>query len=368
MASGQVEETYAIEKDAANVFAMQDAIAGEVGDKLSARFGSTSSGATAKRGTTNEEAYRLYLQGIYLNDKRTTSNSRKAVEAFEQAIRLDPNYARAWAGKAHAHRSFSNFGRDSNVHEEQQKSMEAINKALELDQNLSEAYSVLCENKMYYEYDFAGAEQACKRAIELKPDSPQAHNIYARFLMGPGRRSDEAITEIKTAIDLEPAAYYHQAIYKIVLTYARRYVEADQQLERLVTMNPNGAVGTFWYVGGVEMQGNNSEAFERLMRFQTLAKTDEHTRQLYKTAYQTSGWQGVLRERAKWLYEYNLAHSYFSACVNAQIGDKDKAFEYLEKSYQERELWMAYLQVDPRLDPLRGDPRFDELVRHVGLK
>lgn len=151
------------------------------------------------------------------------------------------------------------------------------------------------------------------------------------------------------------------------MTYARRYDEAAQQLERLVALNPDSAVGTFWYLGGLEVDGNNSEAFERLMRFHTLAKTDEKTRQLYKTAYQTSGWQGVLRERAKWLYEYNLAHSFFSACINAQIGDKDKAFEYLEKSYQERELWMAYLQVDPRLDSLRGDPRFNELVRRVGL-
>ncbi|MCA1639794.1 MAG: hypothetical protein LC768_15955, partial [Acidobacteria bacterium] len=368
VASGQIEETYKSEKEAGDVFAMQDAIAGEVGNILSAQFATTSSSPTTKRGTTNEEAYRLYLQGIYLNDKRNTSDTRKAVEAFEQAIRLDPNYARAWAGKAHAHRSFSNFGvRDVNVHEEHQKSMEAINKALELDQNLSEAYSVLCENKMYYEYDFAGAEASCRRAIELKPNSPQAHNIYARFLMGPGGRSDEAITEIKTAIDLDPTAYYHQAIYRIVLTYARRFDEADQQLERLVAMNPNNADGTFWYVGGLDMQSNNSEAFERLMRFQTLAKTDEKTRQLFKTAYQTSGWQGVLRERAKWLYEYNLAHFFQSACINAQIGDKDKAFEYLEKSYQERELWMAYLQADPRLDPLRDDPRFQDLLRRIGL-
>jgi len=184
--------------------------------------------------------------------------------------------------------------------------------------------------------------------------------------MGPGVSFDEAITEIKTAIDLDAAAFYHQLIYTIVLTYARRYDEADQQLERLAAINPNGAAGTFWYVSG-ERQGNNSEAFERLMRFQALSKTDEKTRQLYKTAYQTSGWQGVLRERAKWLYEHNLAHSFFSACINAQIGDKNKAFEYLEKSYQEREMWMAYLQADPRLDPLRGDPRFGELVKRVGL-
>jgi serine/threonine-protein kinase len=367
--SGQIEETYSTEKDVANVFAMQDLIAGEVGDKLSARFGGTSGGAAAKRGTTNEEAYRLYLQGIYLNDQRTQSDSQKAVDAFEQAIQLDPNYARAWAGKAHAHRSFSNYGsRATNVHEQHRLSMYAIKKSLELDPNLSEAYSVLCENKMYYEYDFAGAETACKRAIALKPDSPQAHNIYARFLMGPGRRLDEAITEIKTAIDLDPAALYHQAIYRIVLTFARRYDEANQQLERLVAIHPTSAVGSFWYVGGVEMPGDNSESFERLMRFQTLANTDEQTKQLYKTAYQTSGWKGVLRERAKWLHEYKLAHAYFSACVHAQLGDKDKAFEYLEHSHQERELWMAYLQTDPRLDSLRGDPRFNELVARVESK
>jgi tetratricopeptide (TPR) repeat protein len=93
--------------------------------------------------------------------------------------------------------------------------------------------------------------------------------------MGPGVSFDEAITEIKTAIDLDAAAFYNQLIYTIVLTYARRYDEADQQLERLAAINPNGVVGIFWYVGGSEMQGNNSEAFERLMRFQTLAKTDK---------------------------------------------------------------------------------------------
>lgn len=105
------------------------------------------------------------------------------------------------------------------------------------------------------------------------------------------------------------------------MTYARRYDEAAQQLERLVALNPDSAGGTFWYLGGLEVDGNNSEAFERLMRFHTLAKTDEKTRQLYTTAYQTSGWQGVLRERAKGLYEYNLAHSFFGACINAQIGE-----------------------------------------------
>jgi len=217
-ANEQVEETYQIEKDSSNIFAMQDAIAGEVGNKLSARFATVSSSPTAKRGTTNEEAYRLYLQGMYLYDKRNLADARKAVEVFEQAVRLDPNYARAWAGKAHSHRSIGNYRRE-NTHEEYQKSIEAINKALALDENLPEAHSALCDNKMYYEYDFDGAERACKRAIELDPNSSLAHQIYSRYLNSRGRH-DEAVAESKMAIDLEPASLLNQRVYGTCLYFA----------------------------------------------------------------------------------------------------------------------------------------------------
>ena len=145
VASGQIEETYKSEKDAADVFAMQDAIASEVGNVLSARFGTTPSGRTAKRGTTNQEAYRLYLQGMHILGKRTPADAKKAVEVLEQSLRLDPKYAQAWAGLAEAHRSLGNFGRGNNQ-EESQKSIEAINKALALDENLAEAH-VLCAYK-----------------------------------------------------------------------------------------------------------------------------------------------------------------------------------------------------------------------------
>jgi len=361
VASGQIEETYTIEKDAANLFAMQDAIAGEVGNKLSARFGSTLSGATAKRGTTNEEAYRLYLQGMFFYDQR---NGPKAVEVLEQAVRLDPNYAQAWAGIAHARRTTANIVNTADVEDEYRKSIEAINKALELDNNLSEAYSAQCDWKMYYEYDYDAAEAACKRAIELKPNSAVAHNVYARFLnLG---RFDEAIAEIRTAIDLDPTSFYHQLVYTVCLTYARRYDEAAQQLDRLGEINPNGAVNFFWLVRGVDMQGNEAKAFERLMRFQKLAKTDEETVQLFKTAYQTSGWKGVLREQAK-QYEKKPSQPSYHAGVYAGADDKDKAFENLENAYQRHENMIVYLQADPRFDSLREDPRYDELVRRVGI-
>jgi len=306
------------------------------------------------------------LQGMYLIDKRHPAEARKATEIFEQAVRLDPNYAPAWAGKAHAHRAVANLGgRSINVQEEYQKSIEAINKALALDENLADAHSALCETKMLYEYDFDGAERECKRAIGLDSNSSLAHQIYSRYLMSRGR-FDEAIGEIKIAIDLEPASLFSQRLYGSILHNARRYDEAVLQFKRVIAMEPNFATAHYWLSQTLEMQGNHAEAFESWMKLLALVKADEETVQRLKTAYQTSGWQGILRERVK-RFDEGKENYFQGAAYNALVGDKDKAFEYLEKSYQRREYNMLLLKVEPRLDSLRGDPRFDELVKRVGL-
>jgi tetratricopeptide (TPR) repeat protein len=335
---------------------------------LQARFAVTSGTPAAKRGTDNEEAYRLYLQGMYVVDIRHTfSNAQKAVELLERAVELDPDYAQAWAGKAYAHRGVANFiGRDGSVQEHTQKSMEAIKRALSLDENLAEAYSTLCENKMYYEYDFVEAESACKRGIELNPNSPLAHQVYSRYLTSRGR-FDEAIAEIKTSIDLEPASLFNNSLYGIHLYYARRYPEAVAQFKRVLAMDENFGQARYWLYATLAAQGNELEAFELFMKELALDKADEATAQAFQTAYQSSGRRGVMQEHAK-RFEQNEERYFFGAIYNAQAGNKDKAFEYLEKSYQRREMWMAYLKVDPRLDPLRDDPRFDELVKRVELR
>ena len=275
VASGQIEQTHTIERDAGDVFAMQDAIAGEVGNKLLARFATTPGNPTAKRGTTNEEAYRQYLQGMYLYDKRTMADAQKAVGLLEQAIQFDPNYARAWAGKAHAHRSLGNFG--GNTHEEYKKSIEAINSALALDENLADAHSALCENKFFYEWDFDGAERECKRAIELDANSARAHDIYARYLYSRGR-FDEAIAEIKTAIDLEPTSLFIQRNYGVSLYYARRYAEAVTQFKRVAEIDPNFVATYAWLVPALHVQGSEAEAFEWFMKWQAVLKDRRRNR------------------------------------------------------------------------------------------
>jgi len=151
---------------------------------------------------------------------------------------------------------------------------------------------------MYYEWDFAGAQRSCQRALELNPNSSMAHQVYSHYLLSRGR-SDEAIVEIKTAIDLEPTSLFNQLVYGIGLYYARRYDEAALQFKRVISMNQNFGNAYPWLWQSLEMQGKYEEAFEWLMKFQALQKRDNEAVQLFKTAYQTSGWQGVLGEQAR---------------------------------------------------------------------
>jgi len=363
IANGHIERTFQIERDLSDTFAMQDAIATEIGNKLVVQFDTTASHLTTERGTTNEEAYRLYLHGMYLASKRNLADAVEAVKALEQAVSLDPNYAQAWAGLAYAHRTVSIYTTSVSTYETYQKSIAAINKALALDPNLSEAHSALCENKYLFEWDFEGAERECKLAIELNPNSSQAHEIFSRYLMGRGRH-EEAIAEIKTAIDLEPTSRFFQRNYGRALFYARRYSEAATQFKRVLAMDEN-FLGTYsWLTATLAFQGNESEAFEWFMKLLSVRKADEKTVEVFRRSFQSSGWHGVLKE---WLKRFELigGNNFDGAAYNALLGNKDRAFEYLETLYQRREYSMTYVQVDPRLDSLHNDPRFIELVRRV---
>jgi tetratricopeptide (TPR) repeat protein len=366
VASGETEQSYNFEKGTSDLFAMQDAIALEIGNKLQTQFAAGASVRATKRGTSNQEAYRLYLQGMYLANNRNLDDAREAVEVLTQAVSLDPNYARAWAGLGYAHRTLSLYRSSLSTHETYQKSMAAINEALSLDANLSEAHSALCENKYLYEWDFAGAELECKRAIELDPSSSQAHEIYSRFLMGRGRHQ-EAILEIETAIDLEPASRFNQRNYGRALFYARRYAEAAAQFERVLAMDEN-FVGTYsWLTSTLALQGKEAEAFEWLKKLLSYRKVDEKTVQVFTKAFQSSGWRGVLSEYVERIDQIGGTR-FDRAMYNAQLGNKDKAFEQLEEVYRRREIWMTYLRVEPRLDSLRNDSRFSDLLRRVESK
>ena len=367
VASGQVEVTYKSEKEAGDVFAMQDSIAGEVGNKVLARFAVTSNSPAAKRGTTNEEAYRLYLQGRSLTYNRTAAAARKAVEYFEQAIRLDPNFARAYSGMAHAYITSGNLG-GGLPRVEYEKAREAATKALELDNNLAEGYAVSGELKFTYEWDFAGAEQDLATAIRLEPNSDLAHERYAFYLAVRGR-FDEAHAEAKTAQEINPNSLQHQQINGVILYLARRYDEAIIQLRRVLEVDENHATAYGWLRLAYEMKGDDAGAYEWFVKGQKRNNPEQIG--VYQNAYATSGWRGVkqiISEQQK-SNEQNLLSNYYGMARQcAMLGEKEQAFAYLNKAIEKRQGQMTMLNVEPGFDSLRDDPRFNELVRRVGLK
>jgi DNA-binding winged helix-turn-helix (wHTH) protein/tetratricopeptide (TPR) repeat protein len=358
VANGQIEETYKSEKDSSNIFATQDAIASEVGNIILARFSTTGNSPMAKRGTINEEAYRLYLQGKNLIMQRTAEDSRRSVAYLEQAIRLDPNFARSYSGLALAY----------NLSGEYEKAKASVEKALELDNNLSEAYAVRGSVNIMNGWDFPQAEKDLLRALELEPNNDLAHWLYGLFL-GYRGRFDEGIREVETALMISPGTVVYIRDRARILFYARRYDEAIVEYKR--ALETDEGFGMVWNQlwMSYEMNGDYAMAYETFIKQQEKFK-DEHLED-YKKAYAAAGWQGVKRKHLELskLDENEPGTNFYGIARQcAMLGEKEQAFTYLNKSFEKHEYQMVLMYVEPRFDSLRDDPRFDELVKRVGLK
>jgi len=362
VSTGLVEKTFIFEKELSGIFSTQDAFASDIGNRLMALFNVRQNIGQQSRGTENEEAYGLYLQGINLSDERGLQNAEKALGYLEKAVSLDPNYAQAWAGIALFHRDLSNNQHES--HEHYRKSMDAISKALAIDPNISDAYSALCHCRNRYEYDPSGAETACRRALELDPNSATAHKTYGNYLYSRGR-FDESIAEIRIAMELQPVSYQNQQMYGLALYYARQFEESERQFKRLNELNPNRGFVHGWLTEVLDAQGRHAEAFDYLIKKLELEKADTATIEHFKTTYSATGWSGVTRERINTPKAMIIPDSFQLACLYAKVDDKDNAFEYLEKAYQARSFWIAVLEVTPQLDSLRSDPRYHDLVKRI---
>jgi DNA-binding winged helix-turn-helix (wHTH) protein/TolB-like protein/Tfp pilus assembly protein PilF len=366
--SGLVEEVFKDEQNNSNGFAVQDAVAANIGQKLLKKLNREPNNLAAKRYMPNEEAYRLYLDGMNLTDKQNIKEARKAAELFEQSVKLDPNYALGYAGLAYAHWTIAMYG--GNENEEFPKAMNAVQRALALDENLAEAHSNLGQIQHTYEWKHLEAEKSHRRAIELEPNSSFAHRNYAFHLLDMGR-FDEAVAEIKTAIDLDPNSVWNQRSLGNILYLARRYDEAIVQLKRVVEMDASRIQTYYGLSRSFEQKGDYAQAFEWFLRGETQGGKSAEELNSWKIVYNESGWQGVLRRQLEMSKEKEKKGEVQSAAVvrrSAQLGDTEQAFVYLEKSYQKRELLMIQLLIDPQLDSLRSDARFDVLVKRVRLK
>jgi DNA-binding winged helix-turn-helix (wHTH) protein/TolB-like protein/Tfp pilus assembly protein PilF len=361
VASGRTEDSFNHNFEFSSLFGVQDTVGSEIGERILRRFDLTRV-SLAERGTGNEGAYRSYLEGMYHYDLRNRTGAEKAVAALTRAVELDPNYARAWAGKAHAHLAAASFGRDSDIHGQNAKAQQAIDRALTLDGNLADARSAACLRKLVYDYDLAGAERECITSIELDPNSGLAHQVYSRLLNSAGHH-DEAIEEIKFAIDLEPASVFNHRLLGMSYLYARRYDEAIEQLKRVSTMERAGPT-LMWLTQALGLAGRDAEAYEWWKKNSDNVRDAEM--QEWEEAFSREGWKGVVRWRTRNFGKDNLSYSH-GAALHAYLGETNEALNYLEKALERREPYLPYLRVDARFDPIRTDARFETFLKRAGL-
>jgi DNA-binding winged helix-turn-helix (wHTH) protein/TolB-like protein/tetratricopeptide (TPR) repeat protein len=347
-------------------FAVQDRVAEEVADTLVTRMSGNEKNLLAKRYTENTEAYRLYMLGRYHWNGVTVEDWKKAIDYFNAAIEKDPNYALAYTGLAN---SYLSLIADSLLPKTEAipKAKEAAMTALRLDDTLSEAHVASGRIKMYYDWDWAGAEHEFKRAIELSPNSGDAHREYAAYLTNVGR-SDHAIAEAKQGRDLDPLMRVTNFQVAWALISAYRYDEAIEQSQQVVGPFPEAH---FWigmaYIG----KGMNEQATDEFEKALRLSK--EHTRARVALGYALGAAgrrdkaENVLAE-FKQLYKQRQGSPYDIAIIYAGLRDKDQAFTWLEESYREHSrLLVSGLKVNPMWDRLRSDPRFADLSRRMGL-
>jgi len=348
-------------KKLANIVSLQTEIARDVSDKLRMRLSGADEQKLVKNYTENAEAYQLYLRGRFYWNKRTAENNRKAIELFNQAIAIDPNYALAYAGIADVYPAPSLGITPAQA---MSKAREAALKALSLDNNLAEAHAALARVLLDYDYDFAGAERELKRAIELNPNYATSHLHYGVLLSRLGRH-EEAFAEHRRALELEPLSLPINRTYGELFIFARRYDEAIAQLKKTLELDADlvGAHVSLAFV--YQMKGDYAKSIEERAKVQEVQR-DYQRAAWARESFAKGGWEGFLRDATG---DHRVANgtAYITATLHAALGEKDKAFAELNKSYENREFLMTQLKVDPRFDPLRSDPRFPELMRRVGF-
>ena len=351
-----------------DIFVIQDEISSEISGKLRLQLTRAEKKRLIKRHTEDAEAYRLYLQGRHHWNRWTEEGFYKAIGYFQQAIQKDPSYALAYAGVAD---SYVLLGWNSYLPPKDAfpQAKAAAMAALEIASDLGEAHTDLAAVLWLHDWQWPEARKEFQRALELNPCYPTANHYYAECLMTLGRNA-EALTRMKKSLELDPLSLIINVAIGWAYYHARQYDEAAAQLLRTVELDPNYPM-TCWILGlvyrktarydlaiGAGEKAVNLSGGSPLMRA-ALAQTFATAGAPQEAIQILDDLQKLAKER------YVVPH--FFAGIYVGLGDHDRALEYLEKSYAEHCHWLIYLHIDPSMDDLRDDPRFQDLLRRVGL-
>jgi DNA-binding winged helix-turn-helix (wHTH) protein/TolB-like protein/lipoprotein NlpI len=316
--------------------------------------------------TQNADAYRAYLQGRFLWNQRSESALRGAVEHFRRAIDLDPAFALAFSALADTYTTLGFLSYDAPAATFPVARPYAM-KAIELDPSLSQAYASLAYIRFYFDWDWAGASEAFRRAIELNPNDSVAHQWHALYLLAAGRPV-EGMKEISHAQQLDPLSLPINTDVGFHHYYNGRYGEAIAQLQAVLAMKSDFGIAHLWLgrsyleVGRLdESLAATASAEVRVPEWIVLVAGRGYTLGVMGRAGEA---RAVLEEMDN-LSKRRFVTAYGKALVYAGLGDKEQAFAWLEKAFAERSHWLVWLRLDPRWKSLRGDPRFAALIERM---
>ena len=348
---------------------LQSDIASEIAGQLQMRLSGETQQRLAKRDTENVEAYQLYLRGRHLWNQRTDQSLLKSLDYFNQALALDPSYARAYAAVADSYSLLSFY---SNVPQREcyDKGQAAVAKALELDPQLAEPHAALGMMQSTFNWDWANAEREFTRALQLNPNYATAHHWYGNFLLEQ-RRFDEARQQLIQATELDPVSVPINTAYGTFLYFFRRYDEAIVQLQKTLTLNPNAAGVRAHLAMAYEQKGRWPEALSEIKQSVALSHNNPSMRVRLVYTLALSGQQAEARQLLAQMQQENTGNelsAYLLAQVYMALGDPEPALDLFARAVAQHDEAVLWMTVDPRLDNLRQEARFQALVRQVGLK
>ena len=347
-----------------DIFRVQDSISERVATALKIRLTNKDN----RRYTENVEAYELYMKGRFHALRLTRAETDKAVAYFQQAIELDRNYALPYLGLAKA---YIPMALTSGLPSWQviPKAKEAALRAIEIDPGNSEGYVTLGLISFWYEWDWQAAEKYYQRALDLDPKSAEAHFAYAHLLSNSGRH-ERALAEIKLARELDPLSLRTNAEEGQILFYAKDYDNALDRLKKTIDLDSNFWLSHLFISRVYTEKGMHSEAVAEAKKAAELSGNSQSD--AYR-AYALAKWgklseaRAILTELLKSATETYVPPSNIALAYNA-VGEREKALEYLEKGFSERDVRMAFLKVEPQWDQLRSEPRFVDLIKRMKIE
>ena len=358
------------DRDSRDILALQHELARAITEELRISFSSAEPLHSKNAAPVNADAYAAYLHGRYYWYKRTMEGFQKSIQYYEQAVAADPGYAPAYAGLADAYALLGSSPNDGlPPNEAMPKAKAAAQKALQLDDGLAEAHASFAYINMVYDWNWASAEKEFKRAIEINPNYAGAHEWYAEFLAAQGRES-EALSEMKRARDADPLLVLMHAAVAEALYYSRRYDDVISQCQQTLELDPDYPIAHF-HLGRAYMAKNMyPQAIAEYQKAQaTLGETPAIVMAIgyanAKSGNRAAARKALEELRAQSKRRYVPA-LYFGA-IYIGLGDLDAGMSWLEKAYQEHSDYLIYLNVDPMADPLRSNPRFQSVLRKIGI-